>query len=281
MGEYVRPSELEELFAILPQKDWKILAGGTDYYPAKVGQPLWDDILDITNVSALTGIVETEDSWHIGTATSWSDIVAAELPPLFDGLKAAAKEIGGQQIQNAGTIGGNICNASPAADGIPVLLSFDALVILSDGTQSTEIRLQDFVTGNREICLEPNQILTKIIIPKVKSPQSSGSFLKLGSREYLVISLVMAAGVLGWNEEGIITHCRISVGACSKVALRLKRLETLVIGQNINSNLSELISDEVFSELSPIDDVRATSEYRLQAAKEIVSDLLKCWGKAA
>jgi len=279
MGEYVRPSELNELFAVLPQKDWKILAGGTDFYPAKVGQSLNDDILDITNIPVLTEITETEHYWYIGAAATWSDIAAAELPPLFDGLKSAAKEIGGRQIQNAGTLGGNICNASPAADGVPVLLSLDAAVVVSDGRNATEVPLQNFVTGNREIQLERGQIITEIVIPKVTTLHSSGNFLKLGSREYLVISLVMAAGVFGWNSAGIITHCRISVGACSKVAARLKRLEALIIGREITSDFSDVLSDELFSELTPIDDVRASGEYRKEAAKEIVSELLKCWSQ--
>jgi len=278
MGEYVRPTELGDLFAVMEQRDWKILAGGTDYYPGKVGRALSDDILDITNIDTLKEIRETEDDWHIGATVKWSNIIAANLPQMFDGLKAAAKEIGGRQIQNAGTLGGNVCNASPAADGMPALISLGAIVEISDGVRNHKIPIENFVVGNRAIQLNSNQILTKFIIPKVKSPYSSGKFLKLGARQYLVISLAMVSGVLGWNEDGIITHCKMSVGACSEVAKRLQRLETLLIGQPKNSKLSLLLSAELFSDLQPIDDVRATSEYRQIAARNLVGQLLDSWG---
>src|SRR5471030_1048849 len=116
MGIYLRPTEIEEAVAALAARPLTILAGGTDFYPARVGKPLADDVLDVTALSALRGIVEHERSFRIGAAVRWSELVSAELPPWFACLTLAAREIGGRQIQNAGTLAGNICNASPAAD---------------------------------------------------------------------------------------------------------------------------------------------------------------------
>jgi CO/xanthine dehydrogenase FAD-binding subunit len=96
-----------------------VLAGGTDFYPARVGRAIDEDILDITAIGELRGIAEDADGWRIGATTTWSELIETRLPPLFDGLKLAAREVGGRQIQNAGTIAGNLCNASPAADGVP------------------------------------------------------------------------------------------------------------------------------------------------------------------
>ena len=127
MPGYLRPTALDDALAALSSRRLTVLAGGTDFYPARVGAPLDDNVLDITALAALRGIEERDDHWRIPALATWTDLVHADLPPWFDGLKLAAREIGGRQVQNAGTLCGNLCNASPAADGVPVLLSLDAL----------------------------------------------------------------------------------------------------------------------------------------------------------
>src|SRR5437879_4322999 len=117
MGAYSRPTALSDALAALRDGRPTVLAGGTDFYPSRVGQAIDEDVLDISRLAALKGIEEREDHWRLGATATWSDLIATELPPLFDGLKLAAREIGGVQIQNAGTLAGNLCNASPAADG--------------------------------------------------------------------------------------------------------------------------------------------------------------------
>ena len=131
MPTYLRPDSLDEALRALAGAPLTVIAGGTDFYPARVGKPLDDDVLDITRLRALRGISETTDHYRIGALTTWTEIIEAALPPWFDGLKQAAREVGGVQIQNAGTVAGNICNASPAADGVPALMSLDAAVELS------------------------------------------------------------------------------------------------------------------------------------------------------
>ncbi|MDH3771391.1 MAG: FAD binding domain-containing protein, partial [Nitrospirota bacterium] len=114
MARYFRPNSLPETLDLLRSQPLTVLAGGTDHYPARVGQPLDDDLLDISGLTALRRIEEQAHHWRIGPLTTWSEIRDADLPAWFDGLKLAAGEVGGVQIQNAGTIGGNLCNASPA-----------------------------------------------------------------------------------------------------------------------------------------------------------------------
>ena len=126
MGSYLRPAAVEEALEALRQRPLTIIAGGTDHYPARVGKPLVEDVLDITGLAELRGIRESGDHFRIGATTTWTDLINANLPPQFDGLKMAAREIGGVQVQNTATVCGNVCNASPAADGVPPLLTLDA-----------------------------------------------------------------------------------------------------------------------------------------------------------
>src|SRR5262245_58059584 len=124
MVAYHRPATLEEALALRASGDVLPIAGGTDVYPAKAARAGWGDmrhrdVLDISRIAELRGIAGQNDHWRIGALTTWSEVIAADLPPLFDGLKLAAKEVGGVQIQNRGTIAGNLCTASPAGDGLP------------------------------------------------------------------------------------------------------------------------------------------------------------------
>ncbi len=276
MPSYLRPTSQSEALAALAQGRLTVLAGGTDYYPARVGKALADDTLDLSAIASLRGIREEADHWRIGAATTWSDIIAAELPPLFDGLKQAACEIGGVQIQNAGTIGGNLCNASPAADGVPPLLALDARVEIADASGSAEVALAGFIRGNRKTLLRPDQLLTAILVPKPAHAARS-RFLKLGAREYLVVSIAMAAATLE-VEAGRVRAARLAVGACSPVALRLPLAEALLAGKPCDAKLGELLRAEHLAGLAPIDDVRASGAYRLDAALTLLRRVLNRLG---
>ena len=137
MGVYLRPRRLEEALNALARPSARphtVLAGGTDFYPARVGRVVDEDVLDIGGIDVLRGITAGPEGWRLGATTTWSELLEADLPSLFDGLKQAAREVGGRQIQNAGTLAGNICNASPAADGVPALLALDAEVEIAGST---------------------------------------------------------------------------------------------------------------------------------------------------
>jgi CO/xanthine dehydrogenase FAD-binding subunit len=120
--DYFAPTDLKDALAALAEGAPSVIAGGTDWYPAQGERPQRGAMLDISRVSGLNGIVHRDGAFRIGATATWSDVIAADLPAAFDGLKAAAREVGSVQIQNAGTVAGNLCNASPAADGVPPLL---------------------------------------------------------------------------------------------------------------------------------------------------------------
>ncbi|TXL70975.1 xanthine dehydrogenase family protein subunit M [Vineibacter terrae] len=273
MGLYLRPQTVEEAVAALAAHAPAVLAGGTDFYPARVGRAPDDDVLDITAIDGLRGIDDDGDYWRIGAATTWRDIIDAPLPPLLDGLKLAAREIGGAQIQNAGTVAGNLCNASPAADGVPALLALDAQVILQSATAARVLPLAKFIIGNRRTALRTGEIMTAILVPK-RSSRAVGDFLKLGARRYLVISIAMVAGVMDVDDDGRITSAAIAVGACAEVARRLPALEQALLGRRADGALQDIVAEPQFAPLQPIDDVRGSAAYRLAAAATLTRRLL-------
>jgi CO/xanthine dehydrogenase FAD-binding subunit len=279
MGLYLRPTDLAEALAALAQSPLTVLAGGTDFYPARVGRPLDDDILDIGALATLRGVADAGDHVRIGAATTWSDIVAAELPAWFAGLKLAAREVGGVQIQNAGTIAGNLCNASPAADGVPPLLALDAAVELASRRGKRVVPLGDFITGNRRTARRADELMTAVLVPRPHHAARAG-FAKLGARKYLVISIVMAAAVLEVDAHRV-AAARVAVGACSAVARRLPALEAALFGRPCAAGLGALVSEAHLAPLSPIDDVRGTAAYRRDAARTVVARLLDGLASAA
>jgi len=274
MGIYLRPTEIEEAVAALAARPLTILAGGTDFYPARVGKPLSEDILDITALTALRGISEDDRSYRIGAALRWSELVAADLPPWFACLKLAAREIGGVQIQNAGTLAGNICNASPAADGVPGLLVLNAAIEVASCTGTRRLPLADFILGNRRTALRRDELVTAIVVPKPRGAARS-SFLKLGARKYLVISIVMVASLIETAPDGTITDARIAVGACSAAAQRLAPLEQALRGRKLASGIGAQVEARHLAALTPIDDVRGAAAYRNDAALALVARSLE------
>lgn len=269
MGSYLRPAGLSEALQALDGGPLTVLAGGTDYYPARVGTPLDDDILDITAIDELAGISDEGDRIRIGALARWRDLAVAGLPPAFDGLKAAALQIGGVQVQTAGTVCGNVCNASPAADGTPNLLVLDAEVELSSRAGTRRIGVAEFVTGSRTTRRRPDELVTALVVPKPPGDARS-CFLKLGGRAYLVISIVMVAGLVVPARDGTVADLRIAVGACSPVPQRLPALEAALRGQVLAPELSERVEAGHLAPLSPIGDVRGSAEYRRDAALGLV-----------
>src|SRR4029453_19365255 len=168
MGSYLRPTELTEALAALAEGPGVIPAGGTDHHPGRGGRPLDDDLLDITALPDLRRIADEGAHWRIPALATWTDLLETRLPPLFDGLKRAACDVGGVQIQNAGTLCGNLCNASPAADGTPNLLAQDAMVELSSARATRCLPVAAFVTGSRAITRRPEEMVTALLVPKPK-----------------------------------------------------------------------------------------------------------------
>ena len=266
---YARPETLEAALEHMAGGGWSVLAGGTDFYPARVGRPLTEPVLDISAISSLRGIQRTENGWTIGALTTWTDIVRADMPPAFDGLKLAAREVGSIQIQNAGTVAGNLCNASPAADGVPPLLTLDAGVELASTEGIRRMPLANFIQGNRKTALQQGELVTALHIP-ASAGEGRSTFLKLGARKYLVISIVMVAARLSDDEAAF------SVGSCSAVAQRLPAFEQAV---RAGQGSKDPVTPEQLGTIAPIDDIRADAAYRREAAAELLQRALKELGR--
>jgi CO/xanthine dehydrogenase FAD-binding subunit len=197
---------------------------------------------------------------------------------VFDGLKLAAREIGGRQVQNAGTLAGNLCNASPAADGIPALLALEAEVELAAHDGVRRVPLAAFLVGSRHTARRADELMTAILVPRWGS-RARATFCKLGARRYLVISIVMVAATLEVDADGTVVRAAIAVGACSEVAQRLARLEAKVVGKPLTPALSDLLRPDDLAALTPISDVRGSGEYRRDAAMTLLRRALAELGR--
>lgn len=270
--DYATPTTLAEALELMAEPDVTALAGGTDFYPARVGRLPEGPVLDLGGLSELRGIEVSDTQIRIGALTTWTEIAEEDLPDGCRALQEAAVTVGGWQIQNVGTIGGNLCNSSPAADGIPPLLVVDAIVELASVSGIRRMPLQEFLLDYRRTALRSDELLTAVLIPH-QATGGRSSFLKLGSRRYLVISVVMVGARLVADGDGTITEARVAVGACSPVAQRLAVLERDLLGVGVDA-ASTVVDDRHLDVLASISDVRATAGYRRDAARVLVQRAL-------
>lgn len=271
---YLRPKTLDEAVALLASPGGQVLAGGTDFYPSLGERLPQGRLVDITALREIRGISMEKRYVRIGGLTTWTEVIRASLPPCFDGLKAAAREVGSVQIQNRGTVAGNLCNASPAADGVPPLLALDAQVELASAAGRRGMPLSEFVAGNRKTARRADEILAAVLVPR-RMENAASVFLKLGTRRYLVISISMVAVVLQADESGRIAEAHVAVGSCSAKAQRLDALEKDLVGMPAKAGIGRTAREEHLKILSPIGDVRATADYRRDASLTLVRRALE------
>jgi len=280
MGSYARPASLDEALQFRAGRPCTVLAGGTDFWPARGQRPVADDILDLSLVAGLRGIKREPGQLRLGATTTWTDVMEARLPAYCAALVEAAREVGGVQIQNAGTIAGNLCNASPAADGVPALLALDARVEMRGPRGVREVPLDAFVLGSRRTACAADELVTAILVPE-RSSRARSRFVKLGARRYLVISIAMVAALVDADDAGVVAHAAVAVGACSAVARRLPALEARLVGMPLAAVADTTITATDLSPITPIDDIRATAAYRREAVVELVRRALAgCSGRS-
>lgn len=205
---------------------------------------------------------------RIGAAVRWADIAQANLPPALAGLQQAARQVGGRQIQNVGTVAGNICNASPAADGVPPLLTLDAEVELASAAGRRRMPLAAFITGPRRTERATDELVIALHLPG-QALAGRSVFLKLGARAHLVISIASVAARCV-TEGGIVTDIALSVGACAPVPRRLGRVEAALRGRPVDGLAGHVLPQDVLADLAPVGDIRASAEYRAEAAVELL-----------
>ena len=266
---FERPASVAQATRLLAARPWAVLAGGTDLYPAHVGRPIALPVLDISGIAELRGIRGDGAGWTIGATTTWSDVARAPVPPLFAALQAAAREVGGVQIQNAGTVAGNLCNASPAADGTPALLAMRARVVLQSARGMRELAVDEFVLGNRRTARADDELVVAVRIP-AWSERARSAFAKLGGRRYLTIAVTAVAVVVDVDAAGAVRAAGVAVGSCAPAARRLPALEARLAGARSDADLGALVTDADLAPLAPIDDVRGSAAYRIDATRTLL-----------
>lgn len=252
-----------------------IIAGGTDLMVRFADGTLSQRrFLSIEGIKELRNIMEGKDRIEIGTLVTFSEIRDDQLiKKYFPLLSMAAREIGGVAIQNRATIGGNIMNASPAADSPPVLIVYDACLKLVSKRGSRIVELNDFYLDYKKMFIEKDEILQSVIIKK-PALKLKGYFRKVGPRKAMAISKVVIAGV-GAREKGAISHIRLSFGSLAPTVVQIKKVENFLLGKKLNSELIKDTKEILYREISPIGDIRSTAEYRKVVAGNLLEQCLE------
>jgi len=274
--EIITPKSLAEALSLLvnePQK-WKPFAGGTDLMVMlEAGKLSHRNYLNLLPLQELRQIDVQEKHVTLGALTTYTDLQRnSVLVDEFPMLCQAASETGGLAIQNRGTLGGNIMNASPAADSPPALLAYDAELELSASRGVRWISYNGFHTGYKQMGIRDDELLTRIRLPRSAAPLVH-YYRKVGTRKAQAISKVCFAGVLRVNGNAI-EEVRIGLGSVGPVPLRCARTEDALRGQTISDDLIEEAIKEFSAEVSPIDDIRSTRNYRLRVAQNLLIDFL-------
>ena len=268
------PAEALRLFAAhgeaLP------IAGGTDLMVAwNAGGLAGRTFLDLSPLAAWRRIRTTKDTLVAGALATHTElmrhsVVQRRLPLLGE----ACATVGGVQIQNRGTIGGNLANASPAGDTFPPLAVYEATVGLVSANGRREIPLDAFFTGVKRTCLAPGELVESVSIPLPARPPTRAMFRKVGTRAAQAISKTVVSGLLWLTRDGRVEELRVALGSMAPTVRRLWRAEAFVKGQRLTREVVQEACALVSADVSPIDDVRSTAEYRLAVSRNLLFQFL-------
>ena len=270
------PGALSETLELLSREPgaWKLFAGGTDLMVLlEAGKLAHRNYLNIWNLKELRGIEVTAEQVTLGALTTYTQLQAnATLREEFPMLCQAASETGGLAIQNRGTLGGNIVNASPAADSPPALLAYDAELELISTNGSRWVPYHGFHTGYKQMIMRPDELLARIRLNRTTKTLHQ-YYRKVGTRKAQAISKVCFAGVARMDGERI-ADVRLVLGSVAPVPLRCIKTEAALRGVRIDLPLIEAAQAELAKEIVPIDDIRSTGRYRLRVALNLLKDFL-------
>jgi CO/xanthine dehydrogenase FAD-binding subunit len=270
--EIVTPRGLDEALALLPE--WKPFAGGTDLMVLfEAGKPVESRFVNIWPLRELRGIEVAADHVTLGALATYtevqrSDIMRREFPMLCQ----AAAETGGIAIQNRGTLGGNIVNGSPAADSPPALLAYGAEVEVRSARGARWIAYDRFHTGYKKMDLHPGELLTRIRLHR-NGGDAVHYYRKVGTRKAQAISKICFAAY-AHKEGGVLRGVRIALGSVAPTVIRCGRVEAVVEGQAISRDLVDAARHAILEDISPIDDIRSTVEYRSRVTANLVAEFL-------
>ncbi len=273
----VSPSTLADAYAALAEAPTRPMAGGTDLIVAltgEIGEPP-ARILDLWRLDELRGIALDDDEVSIGALTTFTEIRRSALcREHVPALVEAAATIGATQIQNRGTLGGNIANASPAGDTLPVLLALDASFVCGSSRGERTVPAEAFWTGYRVTALAADEILVRIRIPLATGRETR--FRKIGTRRAQAISKVVLA--LSYQDAGPSAHwtgVRLALGSVAPTPIRARATEAALEGRPPTPETADRAAETLAGELEPIDDVRSTAEYRRLVAARVLHRLIR------
>ena len=270
------PRSLADALALLKTEPgiWKPFAGGTDLMVLlEAGKLDHRNYVNIWGLDELRGIDVTDTYVTLGALTTYTDVQSHPiLQNEFPMLSQAASETGGLAIQNRGTLGGNIVNASPAADSPPALLVYDAEIELVSTGGSRWLPYNGFHTGYKQMLIAPDELLARIRLPR-NTRGASHYYRKVGTRKAQAISKVCFAGLARIDQERI-EDVRIAIGSVAPIIVRCVETENTLRGQKPGAETTQTACASLSREISPIDDIRSTAKYRLQVAKNLLTDFL-------
>ena len=244
----------------------KILAGGTDLLVLLKDQKLKAEaVMSLSGIRDLNFIRYADGrGTTLGALAAHGDVASSPIiQEKFPDLAEACSQVGSVQIQNLGTVGGNLCNASPAADAVPPLLLLDAVLTLASTRGERAVAVHDFILGPRRTILEADEILKEIFVPEV-GVRRGATYLKLGKRKAMEIAIVGVSAAVHLNgSDRFVTECRIAMGSVAPTPVRARRAEEILRNQEIRDGLIEEAALVAAEEASPISDLRASREYRL------------------
>jgi CO/xanthine dehydrogenase FAD-binding subunit len=271
------PQGLAETLELLSQQPgtWKPFAGGTDLMVLlEAGKLAHQKYVNIWNLRELRGIEVTAEHVTLGALTTYTEVQANQiLKDEFPMLGQAASETGGLAIQNRGTLGGNIVNASPAADSPPALLAYGAEVELVSTGGARWVPYHGFHTGYKQMNIRPDELLSRIRLPRDQKITHQ-YYRKVGTRKAQAISKVCLASVAN-KTNGSINEVRIVLGSVAPVPLRCVMTEDVLRGRELDDTLVERAIEQLSREIVPIDDIRSTGSYRLRVSLNLLRDFLK------
>lgn len=271
------PKSLDQALELMADEPgvWRAFAGGTDLMVLlEFGQLRHRNFLSIWNLDELKGIEVTPEHVHLGALATYTQIQRDEtIRREFPLLVAAARETGGVAIQNRGTLGGNIVNASPAADTPPALLVYDAEIELVSASGARWIEYRDFHTGYRQTLMREDELLRRIRLRR-ETGDLKTYYRKVGTRKAQAISKVCFAAGARMDDDGCVTDARISMGSVAPVVVRCTRTEELLRDQKPDEATIKAARASLLEEIAPIDDMRSTARYRLRIAANLLADFL-------
>lgn len=270
------PPSLAEALALLTREPgvWKPFAGGTDLMVLlEAGKLPHRNYINIWGLKELRGIEVSDTHITLGALTTYTEVRSHPvLQNEFPMLCQAASETGGLAIQNRGTLGGNIVNASPAADSPPALLAYDAEIELVSRDGSRWLPYHGFHAGYKQMLIGPNELLARIRMPR-NTRNAMHYYRKVGTRKAQAISKVCLAALAKLDNDQI-SDVRIALGSVAPIVVRCVQTEDALRGQKPETETINSACAILSNEISPIDDIRSTADYRLQVAKNLLTDFL-------